>query len=79
MRSKPKAVIKPLPPVFGKAIVEKDGERTTRGFRLFEKLPAWWSKGTEDQRQLWLTEYFRRDMRLAPDELLISAEVKHGV
>jgi hypothetical protein len=70
----PKA-IRALPPVFGQAVIEEHGVSSTRGVALFEKLPGWWAKATYDQRQLWLTEFFRRGLNLTDSQRLVSVTV----
>jgi hypothetical protein len=63
---------KPLPIVTADAVIETNGTRETLPVQMFEKLPGWWSKGTEDQRGTWLTEYFRRTLKLNAEQTLVS-------
>lgn len=64
-----------LPHVNARAVIETDGVRSEKTVRLFEKLPGWWFRAHVEQRTLWLREYFRRELRLTPDQGLVSVEV----
>jgi hypothetical protein len=61
-----------LPPVLARAVVETSGAREERTVQMYGTLPGWWNKSTEDQRRLWLTEYFRKQLQLSSEQVLVS-------
>lgn len=67
-----KQEIRPLPKVYANATIQRGEVIETRAVPMFEKLPGWWARGTGDQRGLWLREYFRRALKLAPEDSLLS-------
>jgi hypothetical protein len=73
-----KAAPRPIPPVSGTATIEVNGVREQRCVRMYEKLPGWWARGTVDQRETWLREFFGRQIAF-PKETLDPGVVLVGV
>ena len=63
----------PLLRVYASALVtDAAGSQTTRPVHLWDRLPPWWNQGTEDQRRLWLMEFFKRQLALEPNQTLVT-------
>jgi hypothetical protein len=60
---------KPLPPVSATATVNRNGELSAVPVTMYDKLPGWWSRGTLDQRDKWLKEFFGRQIAFPKETL----------
>jgi len=63
----------PLPKVTAMAVVlSHGGIRESKPVQMFDKLPGWWNRAHQEQRNLWLIEYFRRALVLQAGDQLLS-------